>query len=326
MKVQGLKFKGCKIRDSRCKIQGKKFTERPTHLVHCASLLLFSICLLLIGASVVSAQEMVIMAKKIIKELPLDPNAPEWAEADAVDAPLASQVVTRPRTYEASVKEVRVRALHNGKDIAFLLEWKDSTRDSAFEVVHTFSDAAALQFPSETKTMPHFGMGHEEGIVNIWNWKAVFQDGADKKVVYAMVDDFLAGHEAGNPVSLHKTPIQNLIAGGFGTLTAMEEKAPNVAGGGKWDGGTWKVVFKRPIKGAEKYEAQFEEGKLTPVTFAVWDGAKGERGARKAFSTWYYVAIATETPIGVYIYPVSAFIITAGSLFGLFTIIRKRRS
>ncbi|MBT9167186.1 MAG: Selenate reductase subunit gamma [Syntrophomonadaceae bacterium] len=291
---------------------------------------LFSVFCVLLLPGAAHSREMVIMAKKLTQELPLDPNAAEWATAKAVDVPFASQVITRPRTYEASVKEARVRALHNGKDIAFLLEWTDSTRDAVFEVVHTFSDAAALQFPSErTGTMPHFGMGHEEGIVNIWNWKAVFQfqDGADKKVVYAMVDDFLAGHKAGNPVSLHKTPVENLIAGGFGSLTAMEEKAQNVAGGGKWDAGTWKVLFKRSIKGAEKYEAQFEEGKLTPLAFAVWDGAKGERGARKAVSTWYYVGLEKETPATVYIYPILAFIGTAAVLGGLILyLIRKRRA
>jgi hypothetical protein len=279
-------------------------------------------------AGVAHTQEIVIVAKKTAQDIPLDVEAGVWAEARAVDIPLGSQVMTRPRNYEASVKDVRVKALHNGKEIAFLLEWKDSTRDSAIEVVHTFSDAVALQFPSEIiGEMPHFGMGHEEDIVNIWDWKAVFQDGMEKRKVYAMVDEFLAGREAGNLMSLPlKTQVQNLIAEGFGSLTAMEEKDQNISGIGKWDGGVWKVVFKRSITGTGKYDARFEEGKLTPVAFAVWDGAKGERGARKAASTWYYVAIETEVPVTVYLYPIIAFIGTAGLLLGIIFYLRKRKT
>lgn len=288
--------------------------------------ILCSVLCVLFFAGAANAQEMVIIAKKVNQELPLDTNAMVRALARTVDIPLASQVMARPRNYDASVKEVKVKALHNGKEIAFFLEWKDPTKDSAFEVVHTFSDAVALQFPVEkTGTKPHFGMGHEEGTVNIWNWKAVFQDGADKKKIYAMVDEFLAGREAGNPISIQKTPVQNLIAGGFGSLTAMEEKAQTVSGIGKWEAGVWKVVFKRSIKGTEKYEAQLEEGGLTPIAFAVWDGGKAERGARKAISTWYYVALETETPTTVYIYPVLAFVVTSGIVAGIVIAIRKRR-
>lgn len=271
------------------------------------------------------SQDVVIMAKKITEDIPVDTEAAVWNAARAVEVPLASQVMARPREYEASVKGIKVRAIHNSKDIGFLLEWKDETKDLAFEVVHTFSDGAALQFPSKTTgILPHFGMGHDEGIVNIWNWKAVFQENGKERKVYAMVDEFLAGREAGNPLSIQINPVQNLIAGGFGTLTAMEEKEQAVSGIGKWEAGAWKVVFKRAINGIEEYGAQFEEGKLTPVAFAVWDGANMERGARKAVSTWYYAAFETETPATVYIYPAIAFVGAAVFVILLILHIRKR--
>jgi len=271
-------------------------------------------------------QETVILARKTTQDIPADPDSPLWSSAKPVEIPLASQVMARPKNYQASVKAVTVRALHNGREIAFLLEWEDSTKDTKV-TVHTFSDAVALQFPSEKAGgKPHFGMGHEDGFVNIWDWKASLEEPATEGAVYAMVDDFLAGLEAGNILSLPaKTPVQNLVAGGFGTLSPLEMKAQYVSGRGRWERGTWKVAFKRAQKTGEKYEAQFEEGGLVPVAFAVWDGSKGERGARKAVSVWYHVALETEEKLTAYLYPLMALIAVFGGELGVILAIRRRR-
>ncbi len=286
------------------------------------------LCILsLVMADFTLSQEMVIVAKKVAADLPVEPDSFLWKMARTVEIPLASQVLVRPRTYDASVKEVKVKALHNGREIAFSLEWKDPTRDASPEVEHTFSDGVALQFPSERGgRKPHFAMGDEEGIVNIWNWKAILQEGIEKKRVYATVDDFLAGLQAGNPVSFPpKTPVQNLMASGFGSLTNLGEKGQTIFGRGKWEAGIWRVILKRSMKATEKYEAQFEEGALMPIAFAAWDGAKDERGARKAVSTWYYVALETETRATVYVYPLLTFLGTGALVIGLILFLRKRK-
>jgi len=277
-------------------------------------------------AGVSDSHGMVIKANKTAQDLPLDPEASIWNSAKPLVIPLASQSIIRPRHYEASVKEIRVRALHNGKEVAFLLEWKDHTKDASFELVHTFSDAVALQFPSEKGgTKPHFAMGDEEAIVNIWNWKAAYAEAADQRVIYAIVDDFLAGPKANNPVSRKGISVQNLQSGGYGALTEMEQKAMPVSGIGQWSSERWKVVLKRSIQSHEKYVAKFAEGELTPFAVAVWDGSRGERGGRKAISTWYYVALETETPIRLYIYPFLAWIGSSGLLLLLILRLRKKR-
>jgi DMSO reductase family type II enzyme heme b subunit len=68
----------------------------------------------------------------------------------------------------------------------------------------------------------------------------------------------------------------------------LEEETQQVFGKGTWIDGKWRVVFKRKFKGA-RGNARFTRGKLTPVSFAVWDGKDGDAGGRKAVSTWYYV-------------------------------------
>lgn len=304
-----------KIQDSRFKIRDYKFC-----------VLLFILCILFFVGTVHS-QGLVVMAKKVSGEVPLDPGDGVWRGAISITVPLVPQVMAKPRIYESKIKELKVRSVHNTKDIAFLIEWEDPTEDSSVEI-DRFSDAVAIEFPSQTaKGKPHFAMGDKENTVNIWFWKAAWQKAVEEKRLYAMVDDFAGGLEIGNPVSKSRTiPVENIIAQGFGSVTDIEKAdVQNVVGKGVRDGSKWKVTFKRPIATTEKFEALFKEGGVTPVAFAVWDGSFGDRGGRKVVSTWYYVGLETEEKTTAYIYPIVAFFVSASILAGIILIVRKRR-
>ena len=106
--------------------------------------------------------------------LPLDPLAPAWAKAPTTVVPLRT-LWTRTKT----VDQLRVRSLHNGKQIAFILEWDDAIVDQELLRNEDFRDAAAIQFPVKSKKPrgtgnpePSFTMGEKGGPVNIWHWKA----------------------------------------------------------------------------------------------------------------------------------------------------------
>jgi DMSO reductase family type II enzyme heme b subunit len=211
-----------------------------------------------------------IVAKMISEEIPSDPENGLWQRATAFKIPLMFlwQIPDSPQ------RVINVKALNNEKDIAFLVEWTDATRNSLLDL-DIFRDGVALQFPGQKKAKPAFWMGEgegkeREGMVNIWFWKADAQERKDK-----------------DELNL-QSPVENLIAGGFGTLTLLEEETQQVFGKGTWIDGKWRVVFKRKFKGA-RGNARFTRGKLTPVSFAVWDGKDGDAGGRKAVSTWYYV-------------------------------------
>lgn len=304
-----------KIQDSRFKIQD-----------YLVCFLSSVVCILFI-ASLAYSQGLVVMAKKVSGELPSDPKDGMWGKAVAINVPLVPQVMAKPRIYESKIKELKVRAMHNTKDIAFLIEWEDSTEDSAADI-DKFSDAVALEFPSQTaKEKPHFAMGDKESTVNIWFWKASWQKPIDGEKLYAMVDDFAGGIEVGNPVSKPRAiPVENIIAQGFGSATDMQKADnQNVTGKGLRDGNKWIVIFKRPLSSTEKFDALFKEGGVTPVAFAVWDGSEGDRGGRKVISTWYYVGLETEEKTTTYIYPVVGFFVSASILAGIILFIRKRR-
>lgn len=290
-------------------------------------LVLFSVLSVLFFAVYVQSQGLVVMAKKVSGELPLDPADSLWRTASGLTVPLAPQVMAKPRVYESEIKELHVKALHNSKEIAFLLEWEDPTEDSSIDI-DKFSDAVALEFPAQaSKEKPHFAMGDKDNPVNIWLWKASWQKAEEQRRLYAMVDDFAGGIEAGNPVSVKRLyPVENLIASGFGSATDLKKSNHNIVAKGIRDGKRWLVVFKRPFSSQERFEVSFSEGSVVPVAFAVWNGSEGHTGGRKAVSTWYYVGLETEEKSGTYIYPVIAFILSAAILAGIIFIIRKKRS
>jgi hypothetical protein len=288
--------------------------------------LILSIMLSLL-ANYASAQGLVVMAKKISGEVPSDPGDSMWRNAPALSIPLAPQVMAKPRIYESKIKELKVRAIHNTRDIAFLVEWEDPTEDASIDI-DKFSDAVALEFPSQaSKEKPHFAMGDRENPINIWFWRASWQKADERERLYAMVDEFAGGLQVGNPVSVKRTyPVENLIAEGFGSATDIK-KADNqdIVAKGIRDGKKWLVVFKRSLSSSDKFEVSFKEGGVIPVAFAVWDGSEGHRGGRKVVSTWYYVGLETEERTGTYVYPVIAFLVTGVIMAVVVFAIRKRR-
>lgn len=304
-----------KSEDHECRIK----TAVVVCFVCCVAIILTS--------GVVHAQGLIVMAKKVTVELPLDPANSLWKSPASLEIPLAPQVMAKPRIYESPIKNLKVRALHNSKEIAFLMEWNDQTEDNTIDL-NKFADAVALEFPSASVSVkPHFAMGDKENTVNIWLWKANWQKTPDSEKMYASVDDFLGGVMADNPISkTRKSPVENIIAQGFGSATDMEKsETQNISGNGKWESKKWFVVFRRALTSQDKYDVNFKEGRVTPVAFAVWNGSEGDRGGRKVVSTWYYAGLETEEKKTTYIYPFIALIVSAGIVAGIVFLIRKRR-
>ena len=165
-----------------------------------------------------------------------DPNAAVWDTIRPAEFKLAPQVHWPDRIQEVTVKSVKVRGMHNGQDMAIMLEYDDPSEDAA--------DAAALEFMVGDK-MAHFAHGQEMlqvegGQVNIWYWK----------------------HEHGKAT--------DMSAKGFKTIRA--QKTQNVSATGSWQEGTWRVVFSRPLQTGDEHDVQITPGEWRNVAFACWDG------------------------------------------------------
>ncbi|MBI2559695.1 MAG: c-type cytochrome [Planctomycetes bacterium] len=259
--------------------------------------------------SVNSAIDSVVIESEFAKsELPDKPDDPQWESVTPIAVPLIPQAIIRPRWQNFSVSNVFVKSIYNDKEIAFLLEWGDRTKsvthresdatawdsetDSFIKVDFNklnalkLRDAVAIKFPvkiSEGPERPHFIMGDASKSINLWQWKADWQ-------------------EEGKA-----SPVEELNAKGLTKPPAAQDGASQATHGfGFYDDGRWRVVIKRPLVTTDNKDVQFMQGKLIPIAFSVWDGSNGEVGNRMSISSWYYLILSTPANILVYMYSIVA--------------------
>lgn len=237
-------------------------------------------------------------------DTPQDPWSSAWSGGGSVVV-LSAQNVTRPMG-GGEVATLRARALHDNQRLYILLEWSDKTKDEFVNGQGVFADAAAVEMPTVPGVnVPSFCMGDATGTVNIWQWKASWQH--DIESGFATVRDrypggfvdapypeegvFSPATSLGNPVAqrTRQSPVENLVAGGFGTLTTADLQ--DVAGLGEWRNGKWRVVFTRPLVTGQAYPS-LTIGDTTDVAFAVWDGSRGHRDGIKSVSQFLKLQLA----------------------------------
>jgi hypothetical protein len=284
------------------------------------SLILLAIGLTFFKIPLASSQSLTLIATRVDGDLPLtDPDSALWQKSTAIDVPLSAQTVTIPRLNNTNVKSIKARALHNDQQLAILVEWSDPTQDDSMVRVQDFRDAVAVQFPL-TAGEPFICMGMAGTDVNIWHWKSDWQADIsarqDMETAYPNMDvdyypfaktdrpaptdyadpNYVTAFQAGNSFAqVHTTPVENLIAGGFGTLTSLPPDDQPVQGHGVYANGQWRVIFARDLKTGSSEDAQFEAGKSYSMAFAAWDGANNERNGQKSVSQW--VSLSVNKPL-----------------------------
>lgn len=237
------------------------------------------------------------IAVQKVRTIPMEPLDETWERLDSVRVPL------NPLWPEKDpIPAVAVRVVQDGKRIAFLCQWRDYLLNGAPIRIEDFQDAMALQF-TLNGTIPFLGMGDTNNPVNIWQWKAGWQQEAegapaDIESIYPSthVDFYFqsgllyrTAAAAGNLNSqvTRKSPVEDANANGFGTLRSQSLGEQNVRGKGIWRDGHWNVVFVRDLRSDEKEDVKFQGGKNIHVAFGVWDGQNRDRNGRKVFSNWY---------------------------------------
>lgn len=222
-----------------------------------------------IPAEPASNQGAKLVVRYLSQEMPWDPAAKLWRKIPAVQIPLKAQYLSLPYG-GGSIQAVTIKAIHNGRELAFLLEWLDPTKDATMDGLDSFRDAAALMFPLDPQNPPQplMGqryMGEKSALVNIWQFKADW-------------------NEEGR-----RSPVEDLNAAGPGTLTTQDRQ--DVWGKGLHRGGRWKVLFLRSLKTEDEDDAQFWPGLKTWMNFAVWDGSHQDHAGQKSVSLiWHHLA------------------------------------
>lgn len=236
----------------------------------------------------VSSEGMIIRSQVVSGDLPTTPEDAAWAKVPPMTLPLSGQVITRPVWPEPTARALTVRSLHNGSEIAFLLEWQDNTKNDRL-TPGTFRDGVAIGLPLGDAPA-FFCMGQLDHYINIWHWKADWQSDIDRRA--ARTGEKKSGEVRTFEVIPRRiSSVEDLIGGGFSTLTT-KEKQGRVQGKATWKDGVWHVLMRRPLSSEEQEnEAKLIPGRVQTVSFAVWNGENKERNGQKAVAPWFQLMI-----------------------------------
>ena len=269
-------------------------------------------------------------AEDSLFEKPDAANGP-WNDLEPKKVIMLPQNITTPSKLKVGVNDIDVRIVHNGAWLAVAISWEDAEQNY-ITASDRFSDAIAIGFPKKgpVETSPFMG-GHEAG-VEIDYWKALWQHDIDEGYQEVtdlhpntVADEYIGyrsehlpdsnpassatmkevmstpeGREGlpavaiGNPMSQidRKTPVEQNIAEGFGSLTT--QKHQDARGHGRYSDGRWTVVITRPMDTGDEADVQFKAGLETAINFAVWDGGQGDVSGRKNYSMFTPLLIAEK--------------------------------
>jgi len=247
--------------------------------------------------------------------LPDDPAAAEWTSLPEFRAALQLQDMVEPRLLKASTPDVRVRAMTDGRQVAFRLEWPDATKND-LPGTGRFSDACAVQVPAANEPdVPAPQMGEPGRPVEISYWRAFWQatvDGRPDSInalfpgasvdhypfeaptlavgspeQRAMADRYAPARALHNAMAGPRaSPVQDLVAEGPSTLRPAASQRSR--GAGLRTAAGWAVVLVRPLPEGVRPGARGQ------VAFAVWDGEGEEAGARKMRTGWIPLAVEED--------------------------------
>ncbi len=254
-----------------------------------AGLVVGALALGWLGIPMVSSEGMIVRSHLVAGELPSAPEDPAWDKIPVMAIPLSGQVITRPVWPEPSARALSLRSIHNGTEIAFLLEWQDNTKNDRL-TPGTFRDGVAIGLPLGDAPA-FFCMGQLDHYINIWHWKADWQSDIDRRAAKAAEGRASGEVRRFEVIPRRKSSVEDLIGGGFSTLTTKDDQG-RVQGKAMWKDGVWRVVIRRPMGSVgQENEARLEPGRLQAVAFAVWNGENKERNGQKAVAPWFQLAI-----------------------------------
>jgi DMSO reductase family type II enzyme heme b subunit len=250
------------------------------------------------------------------RSAPSDPSDSAWTSAPEHRARLILQDLVEPRQMKVTTAEVRVRAVTNGTEVSFRLEWDDPSADNVTSPGQ-FTDACAIQLPAVAAgSAPAPQMGEPAGPVEITFWRASWQaivEGRGSSIrelhPHAAIDHYpfqapslpegspeqkemesryAPAHALGNKMAgPRETPVEDLIAQGPGTLQPASRSAST--GWGQRTKTGWSVVITRPLP------AGLTPQNRSQIAFAVWEGAEQEVGSRKMRTGWIPLALEEQS-------------------------------
>ena len=204
----------------------------------------------------------------------------------------------------AKAKEARVKAIYDGKNIAFLLEWPDGTKSVQQGYrSDVYGDGFAIQLPvnyKDPKKLPYIGMGSEGRPVIIHLQKAVqpiYEPNGNGNV--SDQQNVLSKNKFGKEIKAYNEKVSKLavkdyqrsfISEGFRSMTEIKDGSEKFSADMSYGNNTWKGTVVRPLK-----DSYLNLKGSFPVAFAAWDGSKLNRDGLKLLSSWIPVKLVGQS-------------------------------
>ncbi len=250
-----------------------------------------------------------IVAKKVAASLDnIKCDSSIWEKAKAAEVVLYPQTTITLNDKKANeinkndkAKKAKVKALYNGKRIAFLIEWPDGTKNiQKGYKSNVYADGFAVQFTniSDAKKLPYIGMGSKGREVVIHLQKAVekfYEPNGNKDVSMQVNRDntpyfgkYLKKFDEKVEKLANRDYEKVFVSEGFRSMTEIKGEKIKAKAGMKYENGGWKGLVSRSMK-----DEYLDLNKpAIAVAFAVWDGEKLNRDGIKLLSSWEPVVLS----------------------------------
>lgn len=254
-----------------------------------------------------------INAKKVgnINIASISPTDGIWNGAGATTVVLYPQQTIKLNDANANklnvanmAKKVSVSAVYSGSAVAFKLVWSDPTQSIQSRYAsNVYADGFAMQLPvafSDPKKLPYIGMGSEGRPVIISLAKAIsahYEPNGNGDVENQInpsnsiyFGDELKAHKA-NITDMGNNPyVKSFISEGFRSMTEIKDKSPKLGMKMSYNPKTkqWTGVVAKSLNDGT---VNLGSHGAIPVSFAIWDGGKMNRGGVKNLSAWTAVKL-----------------------------------
>lgn len=195
-------------------------------------------------------------------------------------------------------KNVSIKSLSDGENIAFLLKWQDGTKSVQEGYSSTaYGDGFAAQFPTVLDKLPYIGMGSDGRAVVVHLQKATgktYEPNGNKDVFHQVNSSNQNAFEAN--LKKYKDEVTQAgngdyqrvyLSEGFRSMTQIRDSSEEGMMEMKYDKGFWSGIIVRKLKSAN---LDLSNGNF-PVAFAIWDGEKKNRDGMKLLSPWVEVKV-----------------------------------
>ena len=228
-----------------------------------------------------------------VARAPEAPDAREWAGAEELEVVLAPLW-----WHEAAVTGARLSALHDGQELAVRLTWADATGELVLFGTGAASDGAALQLSAAARPAL-FGMGAEGEPTSLLHWQALRLDEVVSALDWAEPLGHAAHPTAPGAVRADVPRYERMLARiepsqdvarisatGIESVLGATRQRGAARAAARWSEGEWSVVFRRPLAAGDDSDVALPAGGRVQLAVALWNGASGDRGARKSISIW----------------------------------------